>query len=106
MARNMVLDKSNRKKPEHEKITNNIRDNDEKPQAGQTNNGPKANKDSVIFVGNSMIKYVNGCDISCSHTVQVGPNPGASTHDLMDYVKPAMRKKLKALVVHAGTKNF
>ena len=32
--------------------------------------------------------------------------PGASTHDLSDYVKPAMRKKLKALVIHTGTNNI
>ena len=41
-------------------------------------------------MGDAMIKHVNGRDISCSHTVNVRPNPGASTHDLMDYVKPAM----------------
>ena len=49
-----------------------------------------------------MIKHVNGRDISLFHTVKVRPNLGASTHDLLDYVKPAMRKKLKALVIHTG----
>ena len=53
-----------------------------------------------------MIKYVNGRDISRSHTVKVHPNPGASTHDLMDYVKPALWKKLKALVIHTGTNDI
>ena len=47
--------------------------------------------------------HVNGCDISRSHTVKLLPNPGASTHDLMDYVKAAMQKKLKTLVIHIGT---
>ena len=70
------------------------------------NNGAKANKDSTIIVGDSMINHVNGCDISCSHTVKVHSNPGASTHDLMDYVKPAMRKKPKALVIHTGTNDI
>ena len=49
-----------------------------------------------------MIKHVNGRDISRSHTVKGRPNPGASNHGLMDYVKPAMRKKSKALVIHTG----
>ena len=66
----------------------------------------KTNKDSVIIVGGSMIKHVNGRDISCSHTVKVRPNPGASTHDLMEYVKPAMRKKTNPLVIHTGTNNI
>ena len=50
-----------------------------------------------------MIKHVNGRDISRSHTVKVRPDSRASTHDLLDYVKPAMRKKPKALVIHTGT---
>ena len=49
-----------------------------------------------------MIRYVKSRDISGSHTVKVRPNPGASTHDLLDYVKPTMRKRPKALVIHTG----
>ena len=44
--------------------------------------------------------------ISSSHTVKVRPYPGASTHDLMDYVNPGMRKKPKALVIHTGTNDI
>ena len=40
--------------------------------------------------------------INGSHTVKARPNPGASTHDLLDYVKPAMQKKPKGLVIHIG----
>ena len=53
-----------------------------------------------------MIKHVNGHCISRSHAVKFHPNLGASTHDLMDYVKLAMRKKPKVLVIHAGTKDI
>ena len=79
----MINDKSNGRKPEHSKIINNVRNNSEKPQTDR-----------------------NCPDISRSHTVKVRPNPGASTHDLMDYVKPAMRKKPKALVTHTGTNDI
>ena len=50
-----------------------------------------------------MIKHVNGRDISRSYTVKVRPNPEASTRDLINYVKPALRKKPKALVIQTGT---
>ena len=50
-----------------------------------------------------MIKRVNSRDISHSHTVKISPNPGASTYDSMDYVKPAMRKKPKDQMIHTGT---
>ena len=49
-----------------------------------------------------MIRHVKSRDISGSHTVKVRPNPGASTHDLLDYVKPTMRKRPKGLVIHTG----
>ena len=53
-----------------------------------------------------MIKHVNGCDIFRSHTVKVRPNLEAYAHDLMDYVKPALEKKPKVLVIHTGTKDI
>ena len=49
-----------------------------------------------------MIKHVNSCDISHSNTVKIHPNPRVSTQDLMDYVKPAVRKKPKGLLIHKG----
>ena len=100
------FDKSNGNRPEHTKTISNVRNNSEKPQTDRSNNGAKANRDLVIIVGDSMIKHVNGRELSRSHTIKVRYNPGASTHDLSDYVKPAMRKKLKALVIHRGTNNI
>ena len=88
----MGLDKSNGKRSKHTKTINNVRKNSVKPQAYRTDNGAKANKDSVIISGDSMIKHVNGPDISHSHTVKIRPNPEASTHDLMDYLKSAAEK--------------
>ena len=102
----MGLDKSNGKKPEHTKIINNVRNYSKKPQTDWSNNGAKANKVSVIIVGDSTIKHVNDRDISHSHIVKVRPNPGASTHDLLDYVKTAMQKKPKVLVIHTGTNDI
>ena len=53
-----------------------------------------------------MINHVSSRDISRSHTVKVRSNPEASTHDLMDYVRPTMRNKSKALVIHTGTNDI
>ena len=86
------------KKSEHAKLINNVRNNGEKTQADQTNNGTKANKDSVIDEGDLVIKDVNGCDICLSHTVKFRHNPGVSVDDLMDYVKPVLNKKGTALL--------
>ena len=64
----MGLDKSNEKEPEHTKTISNVRNNSEKPQTDRSNNGAKANKDSVIIVGDSMIKQVNGRDFSLPYS--------------------------------------
>ena len=64
----MGLDKSNEKKPEHTKTISNVRNNSEKPQTDRSNNGAKANKESVIIVGDSMIKQVNGRDFSLPYS--------------------------------------
>ena len=91
----MGFDKSHEKKPENTKTINSVRNNSEKAQTDRWNNGTKPNKDSVIIVGDSMIKHVNSRDSSRSYTVKVRPNPGTSSHDLLDYLKPACGKILK-----------
>ena len=95
------------KNPEHTKTIFNVRNNSGKPQTDRTNNGAKANKDSVIIVGYSMIKHVNGRDISRSHTVKIRPNPKTLIYsDLMDYAKHVMQKKPKTLVIHTDTNDL
>ena len=37
------------------------------------------------------------------HNVQVKRHPGATTRDIMDYVRPDIRKKPDCIVIHAGT---
>ena len=49
-----------------------------------------------------MIKHVT----SRFDTVKISPNPGASSHDSMDYVKPAIRKKPKDQMIHRGTNDI
>ena len=91
----MGLDKSNGKE-KHTKTIKNVRNNSVKLKADQTNNGAKANKKSVIIVGDSMIKNVIGRNISHSHTVKVHPNPGATTHDLMAYMETCHAEKAES----------
>ena len=59
----MALDKSNEKAIDHAKITGNVRNIGEQPQADQTNNVAKTDKDSVITVGEVIIKHVNDREI-------------------------------------------
>ena len=47
------------------------------------------NGNNVVYIlGNSMIKHVNGRNVSDSMNLKVRSHPGATTEDLADYVKP------------------
>ena len=47
---------------------------------------------TTIVIRDSVIKNVNGRDVSRGDSVKIRPQPGASTEDLIDHIKPAMRK--------------
>ena len=62
-------------------------------------------KDIVIF-GDSMIKYMNGREISRSSLVKIRSHLGATSEDLIDYVRPTARKNPKMMVIHSGTNDI
>ena len=47
----------------------------------------------LYILGDSMTKHVNGRNVSDSMNVKVRSHPGATTKDLVDYVKPIAPKK-------------
>ena len=53
-----------------------------------------------------MIKYINAQEISRSSSVKIRSHPGATTEDLIDYVKPTARKKPKMMIIHSGTNDI
>ena len=55
---------------------------------------PKPEKKSMIAIRYSMTKNVNGRDVSYGDLAKIRPHPLASTEDLIDHIKPAIRKIL------------
>ena len=53
-----------------------------------------------------MIKYLNGRQISRSSSVKIRSHPGATTEDLIDYVRATARKKPKMMVIHSHTSDI
>ena len=60
----------------------------------------------VYIFGDSMIKHVNGRNVSDYINVKVRSHPGATTEHLINYVKPIARKKPKMLVIHSGANDL
>ena len=50
-----------------------------------------------------MIKHVNGREISRDNSVKIRCHLGATTDDIIDYVRPTARKKPDMMIIHTGT---
>ena len=46
----------------------------------------------IKIVGDSMIKLVNGREVSRDDSVKIRCHPGATTYDIIDYVRPTAQK--------------
>ena len=62
-------------------------------------------KKEVFIIGDSMIKYVNGREVSRSDSVKVRSHPEATTDDFIDYVR-TVRKKPDLIIIHSGTNDI
>ena len=59
-----------------------------------------------MIVGDSMIKHVNGREASRDDSVKIRCHPGATTDDIMDYVRPTTLKKPYKIIIHTGTNDI
>lgn len=83
--------------------------------SGKPNNDRKSiqssnnitSKKKLTIVGDSMIKYIRREDISSKQcNAKVVSHPGATTEDMLDYIKPLVRKKPDYLFIHTGTNDL
>ena len=63
-------------------------------------------KKNIVVIGDSIIKNVNGRDVSRGDSVKIRPHPGASTEDLFNHIKPVTRKIPDIVVIHTGTNDL
>ena len=60
-------------------------------------------KKEIMIVGNSMIKHVNWREVFRDDSAKIRCHPGATTYDIIDYVRPTAGKKPDMIVIHTGT---
>ena len=64
-------------------------------------------KTKVTVTGDSMIKYLKRDNLSSKNNdVKVDAHPGSTTLDMLDYIKPIVRRKPDVLVIHTGTNDL
>ena len=62
-------------------------------------------KTKVTITGDSLIKYLR-CDNLSSKNNDVNTHPESTTVDMLDYIKPTVRRKPDVLVIHTGTNDL
>ena len=60
-------------------------------------------KKQVLIIDDSMIKYVNGQEVSRNNSVKVRSRPAAATDDFIDYVRKTVGRKPNLVLIHART---
>ena len=60
----------------------------------------------VFIIGDSMIKNITGMGISRKNIIKMRCHPGATSIDICDYIKPALRQKPDVVIVHRGTNDI
>ena len=60
-------------------------------------------KKEMIILWNSMIKHVNGREVSRDNSVKIRWHAGATTDTIIDYVRPTARKKPDMIIIHTNT---
>ena len=89
------------------KLQNNIetKDNANKNHTVDNNKVKEKNK-KIIILGDSMSRYQRPKFLSKNNNlVNIRFHPGTTTEDIVDFVKPVIRKKPDAVIIHAGHTN-
>ena len=78
-----------------------LQDNKENKKLSQVK-WKKEEKKKICVVGDSMLKNITGSGSSKDHTIKIRPHPGATTIDMIDYIKPELRHKPDIIILHCG----
>ena len=64
-------------------------------------------KKEIMIVGDSMIKHVNGREVSRDDSVKIRFHlVGVTTGDIIDYVRPTARRKPDMIIIHTGANDI
>ena len=60
-------------------------------------------ENTVLFIGDSMLAGIDEKRLSRKFNTKVRSHPGANIDDMLDHIKPYLRKKPKNIVLHVST---
>ena len=74
------------------------------PQEKENRN--KKSRRHICVIGDSMVKYITDPGISKNDQVQVKTHPGATTDNIIDYIKLTIRRKPDIIIARPGTNDL
>ena len=66
-------------------------------------NRKKKSRRHICIIGDSMVKHITRPGISKHNHVQVKTHSGATTDNIIDYIKPTIHQKPDIVIIHSGT---
>ena len=105
---NKLLDKSEYTEKPPSKNKNKIKKgvselNDSKTLISTSKNSQK--NENIVIIGDSMINGLNAKGFK-DRKVLIKAHPGATTEDLIHYIKPVVNKKPNKIIIHCGTNDI
>ena len=96
---------------EPDKRNANTANKDTKQQEKQSSSTKSKQKDTksrkrIAIIGDSMLNGIYEEGMQKDHNVRIKPHSGATTRDIVDYLKPVIRKKPDCIIIHAGTNDL
>ena len=82
----------------------NVVDKYEKEHGNENMEAPR--RLNITVVGDSILNGIEEKGLSKKHRVRVRPHSGANSEDLTDHIKPIIRRKPDALIIHIGTNDL
>ena len=66
----------------------------------------KRRKKEYLYCRRLHVKKITGSGLTKDQTVKIKPHPGATTIDMIDYIKPELRDKPDIVILHCGTNDI
>ena len=82
-----------------------LQDNKENKKHSQVK-WKKEEKKEYLYCRRLHVKNITGSGLSKDHTVKIRPHPGATTVDMIDYIKPELCHKPDIVILHRGTNDI
>ena len=79
---------------------------DKKSNQGKTMKQSKSARKNITIIGDSILNGLEEAGMQKDHNVKVRAHSGATTRDIVDHIKPVVRKRPSCIIIHSGTNDL